>query len=652
MKLASLKSLLLVPCFLLCGTAARAQGDIVIADFEGKDYGNWTATGTAFGSGPAQGTLPGQMAVSGYAGHGLVNSFHGGDAATGTLTSPEFKIERRYLNLLVGGGGFAGATCVNLLLNGKVVRTMTGPNRDPGGTERLDWRTWNVNKLMGKSVRIEIVDRATGGWGHINVDQITESRERAAEEIVTAPLYRETYRPQFHFTAQNGWLNDPNGLVFYAGEYHLFFQHNPFGNEAGNLTWGHAVSRDLVHWQQRPNAIEPDQYGPIWSGSAVVDWENTSGLQAGSKKPLVAFYTAAGNTSPESKGQPFTQRLVYSTNGGRAWIKYAGNPILREIVNGNRDPKVTWYAPTRKWIMALYIEGNRYALFSSPDLKAWTKLQDVSMPDCSECPDFFEMPIEGEGNRGEHSSSAAHRWIFTAASGRYYVGSFDGEKFTPEAGPLPSDYGANFYAVQTYSDIPSSDGRRIQIAWMQGGRYPEMPFNQQMSFPCALTLRQTSEGLRLYRWPVREIRSLYAQSHTFKNQTVQDKSDLLRNLKGDLWDIEAEFEAGSATEFGIRVNGQEVQVSTKENTLQCLGRTAPLAIENGRVRLRILADRTSLEAFGNDGRVSLTSCYVPAQKADGPEVYAVNGTVKVVSLQARKLRSAWPAVTEHNAAPH
>lgn len=500
--------------------------------------------------------------------------------------------------------------------------------------------------------------------GHINIDHIYQSQEKAEEEITATPLYGETYRPQFHFTPTKGWTNDPNGMVYYKGEYHLFFQHNPFGTAWGNMTWGHALSKDLVHWQQLPNALEPDALGTMFSGSAVVDWENTTGFRTGKEKPLVAIYTAAGDTSPASKGQPFTQCIAYSNDRGRTWIKYAGNPVLKHIVGGNRDPKVIWHAPTHRWIMALYLGGSTYALYASPDLKTWTKLQDVVMPDCSECPDFFPLPVSGptavSRTKASDAGSAANalaaadnrnantdpsKWVFTSASGRYLVGEFDGQKFTPEAGPLQVDYGANYYAVQTYSDIQPEDGRRIQIAWMSGGRYPKMPFNQQMSFPCTLTLRRTADGLRLYRWPVAEISRLYAGEHRYSNLTVHTGANPLHGLSGEPWDIEAEFEVRDALAFGLRVRGQEIRYSVQDGTLTCLDRTAPLKPESGRVRLRVLADRTSLEVFGNGGRVSLTSCFLPRQKDRSLEVYASNGTVKLVSLKVRALRPATPANT-------
>jgi sucrose-6-phosphate hydrolase SacC (GH32 family) len=579
------------------------------------------------------------MDVSGYRGHGLVNSFYKGDQSIGTLDSPPFTIARRYINFLIGGGKNGTDTAINLLVEGKAVRTATGPNDKPGGSERLDWQTWDVSELEGKTARIQIVDRATGGWGHINVDDITQSDRREQEEVSAAELYNETYRPQFHFTPRANWTNDPNGLVYYAGEYHLFFQHNPTGINWGNMTWGHAVSPDLVHWKQLDNAIEPDKLGTIFSGSAVVDWENTAGFQKGPEKTLVAIYTAAGGTNPESKGVPFTQCLAYSSDRGRTWTKYAGNPVLAHIAAENRDPKVVWHAPTRRWIMALFLDGNEYALFSSPDLKQWTRLQSITMKDCGECPDFFEIPVEG--GRGEK------KWVLTAANGHYLIGAFDGQRFTPEAGPLVPDYGANYYAVQSYSDIPASDGRRIQIAWMNGGSYPQMPFNQQMSFPCTLELRHTDEGLRLYRWPVREIERLYGSEKPvqMRGRALGAEPLPVPGASSDLWDVQAEFEVGKASEVGLRLRGEAVTYIAKDGKLRALGREAPLKPERGRIRIRALVDRTSLEVFGNGGRVSLTSCFLPQQRDRSIEVFATGGPARLVSLTARPLHSAWAQPT-------
>ena len=204
-----------------------------------------------------------------------------------------------------------------------------------------------------------------------------------------AAEYRESGRPQLHFTARTGWLNDPNGLVYFGGEYHLFFQHNPTGNNWGNMTWGHAVSTDLVTWRHLDNAISPDHLGTIYSGSAVIDHDNTAGFQTGAEAPIVAIYTAAGGSSPESDGQPFTQCLAYSNDRGRSWTKYARNPVLPHVVGENRDPKVIWYAPGQFWVMALFLDGESFALFTSPNLKRWTRTQTLAVPNSGECPDSF-----------------------------------------------------------------------------------------------------------------------------------------------------------------------------------------------------------------------------------------------------------------------
>lgn len=487
--------------------------------------------------------------------------------------------------------------------------------------------------------------------------------------------YHETYRPQFHFTAEKNWLNDPNGLFYYESSYHLFFQHNPTGNAWGNMTWGHAVSNDLVHWQQNKNALEPDELGTMYSGSAVVDWHNTSGFGTSTAPPLVLIYTAAGNTSPASQGKPFTQCLAYSNDRGRTWTKYAGNPVLAQIADGNRDPKVVWYAPTRRWIMALYLDKADFAFYASPDLKVWQHLQTMTVPGCDECPDFFEMPVEkpgikqGESHQGgrvgetlageklpgekpSEEKSAENpaektKWVWTAANGHYLVGSFAGSRFTPETPLLQPDYGANYYAVQTYSDIPPHDGRRIQIAWMRGGEYPEMPFNQQMSFPCELTLHDTLQGLRLFRQPVREIQSLYQHTFRLPAAALSSEEKPLPELKGDLWDIEAEFEVQTASEFGVRIGGERIIYSVAQKILTCLSRSAPLEPHSNHVKIRVLVDRTSLEVFGNDGIVSLTSCFLPkqeknsAQHMHGIGLFATGGTVKLIAFAAHTLRSAW-----------
>lgn len=430
---------------------------------------------------------------------------------------------------------------------------------------------------------------------------------------MTQALYSEPLRPQFHFTSEKGWLNDPNGLVYYEGEYHLFFQHNPFGTEWGHMTWGHAVSPDLVRWKQLPNAIEPDARGTIYSGSAVTDPKNTSGLNA----DIIALYTAAGGKNEESKGQPFTQCLAYSRDKGRTFAKLP-NPVIGNVLAENRDPKVTWSEERKRWIMALYLDQEEFAIYTSDNLQNWTPTQRLVFPGAAECPDFFEMPIEGSRDR---------RWVFTGANGLYWVGTFDGRRFHPEGSPRQVEFGGNNYAVQTYYGLPND--RRVQIGWMRGGSFPGMPFNQQMTFPCDLTLRRTKDGLRVYRYPVNEIEKLWGDK---KALDVHEKMPASESC-----DIEVEFEAGQDATT-LRVNEADIKYDPITRVLTVFGRSAYLEPEDGKIKLRVLADRTSIEVFGNDGRVSLS---VSRNRAATFQVAIATASRKSVRGWVREIKSAW-----------
>jgi len=445
-------------------------------------------------------------------------------------------------------------------------------------------------------------------------------------------LYNEKYRPQFHFTPRENWTNDPNGLVYYKGEYHMFFQHNPFGINWGNMTWGHAVSADLIHWRQLPNAIEPDELGTIFSGSAVVDWNNTSGFQTGKENVLVAFYTSAGKHAPVRK--PFTQSIAYSNDRGRTWVKYKGNPIIGNMKDDdNRDPKVIWHEPTKRWIMALFLDaGDEFALLSSEDLKKWQVLQYLMLPGSRECPDFFELPVDGD--------PANTHWVFWGADGRYLRGSFDGHEFTAQSEPLESSVG-NFYAAQTWSDIPKSDGRRIQIAWMAKGKFPDMPFNQQMSIPCELTLRTFPEGIRLCRVPVREIKKLRGKRYAWKRTALKPGENILSGVTGELFEIQAEIELGAAAEVGFMLRGTPFLYDVSDKMLVCKDKEAELTPVDGRIKLHILVDRASIEIFGNDGRVSMFLCFPLDTSNTSLEAFGRGGQANIRTLNIWKLKSIW-----------
>lgn len=692
--------------------AARAADDLVFSDFETADYGGWTARGTAFGPGPAAGTLANQMPVSGFRGQRLVNSYVGGDVSTGTLTSPEFTIERKYIAFLIGGGGYAGKTCMNLLVEGRAARTATGPNAAGGGSESLEPASWDVAAFHGKTARLQIVDEATGGWGHINVDhivftdvkpasllidaqrQLTAERKylqipvkrgarkhrlsvavagktertfdveladdqpdwwavldispwkgksltvhadrlredsRALESLrqsdsfePPAELYQEPLRPQIHFSARRGWLNDPNGLVFLDGEYHLFFQHNPYGWDWGNMHWGHAVSRDLMHWRELGEALYPDSLGPMFSGSAVVDVNNTSGFGRDGQPPLVLIYTAAGD--------PTVQCLAYSNDRGRTFNKYAMNPVLKQLTPGNRDPKVIWHEPSRQWVMVLYVQRGETAtieFFTSPDLKQWASQSAVEP--FFECPDLFELPI-GTSDR---------KWVLTAASSEYMIGSFDGRTFTPETPKLPGHRGRGFYAAQTFSDIPTTDGRRIQIGWLQAPS-PGMPFNQAMSVPLELSLRETGEGVRLRWQPVRELEKLRVKSHHLSAQSLEAGKNALadRSINGPL-ELRAEFEPGTATEIELNVRGVPLIYDAMRQEIVINGHRAPAPLIDGRQTWTVLLDRTSIEVFAADGLVYVPMPVLSDANHTSLALTARGGAARLIELDIHELSSIW-----------
>jgi len=722
---------LLLSCLIItsaCMVPATAQEDILIADFESRNYGDWKVTGEAFGPGPARGTLPSQMDVTGFEGKRLVNSYYKGDDATGTLTSAMFEIKRKYINFLIGGGKNPGRSCINLLVDGKVARTATGPNDRPGGSEELAWYSWDVSELSGRNARIQIVDNSTGGWGHINVDHIIQSnkkvevltdktrefllqkkylnfpvkngakkrlvhliidnkivREFQVELALDEPdfwvfleigafkgkkaalridkydtaktkgfdsvyqadtyigeenVYREKLRPQLHFTSKRGWNNDSNGMVYYDGEYHLFYQHNPFGWNWGNMTWGHAVSTDMIHWTELGDAIHPDRLGTIFSGSAVIDTNNTAGFQTGDEKVLVCIYTSAGGTNPMSNDQPFTQSIAYSNDRGRTMTVYEGNPILDHInggnrdldhINGgNRDPKVIWHTPTAQWVMALYLDDRDMAFFTSKDLKSWKYQSKIKC--FHECPELFALPVDGDkGNE---------KWILYGGSGEYLVGHFDGKEFKSESDAIRFHYGNCFYASQTFTNIPESDGRRIQIAWGRV-KMPDMPFNQMMLFPVTLTLNTTEEGPRMFAQPVREIENLHGRKWQRKNRTLKPEDNLISKVSSELCHIRAELKVNDVQEIGFVVRDVPVVYNVKKQELSCQGNTASLKPVDGKISIELLVDRTSIEIFANDGRVYMPVGVILADNSKSLEIFTKGGNTGVESLEVYELNSAW-----------
>lgn len=730
MKYITSKILPFIALTALTLTSCNQQGgDLLIADFEGTGFDEWTVEGEAFGSGPSDGVINEDFTTEGFEGEGAAISLHGGVESTGKLTSGPFNIQRDYINFLAAGELIAGVTCVNLLVNGEVVATSPESIDSPQEYGEFKWFSWNVMQWKGRQAVIEVIDRMDEDWGLIAVDHFFQSdlckaptaflyditreitfdnqylnvpvKEGDGEQLMSIivddekilefslelamdepdywmfldlnpwqgktavlriaklpegsgglqaifvdetvkgfeNLYKEKDRPQYHFTSRRGWHNDPNGLVFYEGEYHLFYQHNPMGWPWGNMTWGHAVSEDLVYWEELAPAIYPDHQGTEFSGSGVIDWKNTTSFQDGEDPPLVLIYTAAGGTSRWSREEPFTQCIAYSNDRGRTFTKYEGNPVLDHIVGGNRDPKVIWYEPTGEWVMALYLEEETFALFTSPDLKSWTQIQGIKIADGDECPDFFPLALDGDENNV--------KWVLTAANGRFLSGTFDGKKFTPETGSQPSEFGMNYYAVQSYSDIP--DGRRIQFGWMAGSAFHGMPFNQQMSVARELTLKTTPEGIRLFGVPVREIENLHGKKQEWNDLVVNPGENPLSDFHGDLYHIIAEFdmEEASATEFGFNLKGFEIRYDREEGLLTAYRpadkekREVELLPENGKIRMEILLDRASVEFFANDGLIPMACFHLPEDKNAAISLQSKGGTIHLSSLKVYEMNSIW-----------
>ncbi len=594
-------------------TPGKAAEDLVVADFEGPDWAGWTTEGTAFGPGPVRGRAQlASMDIAAFHGDGVASSERDGDGPTGTLTSPEFTIARRYLSYGVGGGDYEYVTCLNLLVDGRIVRSATGRTSDT-----LTPGSWDVAEFAGRPARIQLVDAATGGWGHVNVDHVIQTDHPEVPPANTQPLYGETWRPRVHFTArqwamnrlepgqrQEGWLNDLNGLVFYDGEYHLFAQR-------WNKCWIHAVSRDLVHWTELPPAFFEESLDTgVQSGSVVVDYGNTSGLSPDpANPPMVAFWSRNDNRS---------QCLSYSLDHGRTWRHHPGNPLL---TMPERDPKVFRYEPGGHWVMMLY-GGGQYHILTSPDLLHWTDTGNP-VPDSYECPDFFALPFGG-----------GTKWVLVRGNGFYSIGTFDGRKFTEETTQQSSDLGPNFYATQTWNNTETGDGRRIQAAWMRGGTYPRMPFDQQVSFPCELGLRTVGGAPRLTRKPIAEIAKLHAGTTTWAGSLRPGTPVTLTRDDGAFHLLLTATIPDGAT-LTCTLFGVPVTVTAR--TIDAGSGAQPLA-EPLR-DLEILVDRTSIEVFAADGAFSYSRCFLP--NAGGITLAATGRAVDVHPVTVHPLRSMW-----------
>ena len=324
-----------------------------------------------------------------------------------------------------------------------------------------------------------------------------ESQGSAAKVL---PIFGEDFRPRFHFTPERNWMNDPNGLLYYKGKYHLFYQHNPEGNLWGNMSWGHAVSTDLFNWQHLPVAIAFDEVFGIFSGSAVVDYTNTSGFGSIEKPAMVAIFTAARHDQSHQ-----SQHLAYSVDEGVTWQRYEGNPVLDESMKDFRDPKVTWDSTSETWLMTIAKpEEHKIAFYRSPDLKQWKHLSDfgprAAIGGCWECPDLFALTAPDGSTHWVLLVSLNPGGIAGGSGTQYFIGQWDGRTFTTsQEDELWIDYGRDNYAGVTFNDAPNEE--RIFLGWMSNWLYardiPTQIWRSSMTLPRTLKLATINGELRL-----------------------------------------------------------------------------------------------------------------------------------------------------------
>ncbi len=487
--------------------------------------------------------------------------------------------------------------------------------------------------------------------------------------------YKEQHRPQFHFTPEKMWMNDPNGLVFYEGEYHLFYQYYPDSTVWGPMHWGHAVSPDLLHWEHLPVALFPDSLGYIFSGSAVIDWKNTSGLGLGGKPPMIAFFThhdmerrRTGRTDYE------TQSIAYSHDNGRTWSKYQHNPVVGNPGSKDfRDPKVFWFDPGNKWVMVV-TSHDHLKFYSSTDLKSWEVTGEFGKEEGNhsgvwECPDLFPL-----------QAGDLEKWVLIqninpghpngGSGAQYFIGEFDGSTFINDNPPdmeLWLDYGKDNYAGVTWSDIPSEDGRRLFIGWMSNWQYaqvvPTDNWRSAMTLPRTLHLKETPLGLRVASLPVTTVTKIREEAVAFGRGDHQEPVELLRNVKNrnGLYEVQLEIIKPTSGRVEIEVYNSEgdllyvgYDVDQNEYYIDRLtagqsdfsddfaGRhIAPRFSDSENIKMHLFFDVASVELFADDGLTVMTEIFFPKNPYSDIMLKSDQYPLKVMRGRVFGLKSIW-----------
>jgi fructan beta-fructosidase len=480
------------------------------------------------------------------------------------------------------------------------------------------WAFYDLSPFLGETLELAVVDGELPPGAETWLAQAF----RLSADLPAMPdLYHEPLRPQLHFTPRRGWNNDPNGMVYQDGEWHLYYQHNPFGVRWGNMHWGHAVSRDLLHWQELPEALyQRSLQDMAFSGGGLIDVNNTAGFQRGDQLPLVVTFTSTGRG----------ECLAYSLDHGRTLVEWEGNPFLP---HQGRDPKVIFYPATGRWVMIVYEElpdGERgYAFYDSPDLKHWQR--QSFLPGWYECPEFFELPLDGD--------PARRRWVvygslWEKSPSACLTGDFDGRVFTPTGENPTAHCGPNFYAAQIFSNSP--DGRLIMIGWLANAVYPGMPFSQGMSVPLELSLCSTPAGPRLCFYPVRELNNLRAQSSGAGRLSLSAANDLLARADSELLDVELLLSAQET--FTLDVRGFPVSYQPEKREISFAGRSAVLPEGLETLELRVLVDRSVTEVFAGRGLAAFSAGTLFTNPA---APLRLEGPAQVERITVHRLKSIW-----------
>jgi len=616
--------------------------DVVLADFETDSYGTWLTAGTAFGSGPVRRALPGQGPAAGFVGTGFASSAHGGDASIGSLLSPPFVLEGTFLHFLIGGGHHPGLAGVNLLVGGAVLRTATASN-----SGHLRWHTWNVSDLAGQLAQIQVLDHATGEWGHVTVDHfylsdqvptVVDDREwavvRALASVQNAAerAARDLSRPQYHFRPPAQWLGDPSGLVHDQGYYQVFYQHHPYGDQPGRTHWGHARSRDLLSWEHLPPAL--------WPSQAMAEQHCQSGsLIRSAAGQLMIFYTSIGHAEPQCWiALPTDDELV-------RWAKFPGNPILSLRSPGGRFDNLRQ--------PYLFAHGGRTYLVhpgaSDPAQSALPvlSLHEADNPELTQWKHrgvLFRHPDPGAGRLNSASLvSLGGQFVLLTSSARgaeYFTGQFDATQGTFSATGAGRVDAGDAVAPQTLLDPQGRTLLWARLQGFEGGR----GWNGCWTLPRVLSLEQS----KLVQTVAPELERLRGTNISLVDLTLTSTNRVLEELSGTMLELAVRLRLGEARAAGLRLRcssdgARAVTLQYDGATLDVAGARLPLPRPgpSSELRLRVFLDQSVLECYAEGGSLCVSRVLRAAPTDVGIELFATDGTATFTSLEAWPMQSIW-----------